>query len=192
MQFSADILPDDHRNFIHVGEPDAEEEDGPEDWADWSTREWILNVSMAVCLFGGGGYVLYRKGLDYWIQHPALTTGCVILFLLFSLSLAVNFEARLGRWRRDYDRLDHTALRDGFNLGEARFDLRPEGLGVTFALVRNLYAWQGFQAFNEGSDAFYLMFTEGDNIIVPKRAFRDEAARERFKDLVATRVGGGK
>ncbi len=189
MQFSADISPDDQRDFIaFLDERYAEENGGSQDRDPESARESVLALLAAVAFVGFAPYLIYSKGLDHWIQHPIYFTVLVIGLLFACLGLAVSWEHR--RW--DGDRLDHSALREGFNLGRARFDLRPEGLTVTFGLVRNFYAWEGFRDFGEGPDTFYLVFTKRDNIIVPKRAFTDEAAGESFKDLVASRIGDRK
>jgi hypothetical protein len=192
MQCSADISPDDQRDYIDFLDLASEEEVHAEDRADWSAREGVLTLLAVVAFVGFIGHLLYSKGLDHWIQHPIYLAVLVTGLLFACLCFGVTWEQREMRWRWDGDRLDHTALREGFNLGQARFDLRPEGLGVTFDVVRNCYAWQGFQSFGEGPNAFYLMFTKGDDIIVPKRAFMDEAARESFKEFAVSRIGDRK
>jgi hypothetical protein len=119
-----------------------------------------------------------------------ITTVLVILLLFICLFLPASIEAKGIRWPRGYDRLDHTALREGSKLGAARFDLRPESLGVSFALVRNVYAWQDVQGFDKGPEAFNLTLTESNGIFVPKRAIAHEAARESFKDFATSPIAG--
>lgn len=204
MQFSAEITRDDYRNYFDfIGSESFDLIESPTDQNELEDRAAELSrrrlfeiltlglvapATIGVLIFN---IVIFTPRLDFWVQNPGVATinGAMLLFLVFAWieGLEMFFRRCWGG-----DEIERSTLRDGFNLGHVGFDLQPEEICITFALIQDSYAWRGLDRFEDGPDAFYLFPGGSDGIIVPKRTFADESARDQFREFAVSRIGDRK
>jgi hypothetical protein len=64
-----------------------------------------------------------------------------------------------------------------------RLDVTPEGVTHASATARTQYSWDAFRAFGESANLFLMYTGEAFFVVVPKRAFRDQADADAFREF---------
>ena len=192
MQISTEITVDDHREFIHRVFNEGREGRNA-GWLRWEL--WLAAIFVIVPVlffFRSLASGLWHGGLVAVLMAEPVLLFYVLLGLV--LTVVVVFYLRwIGRMRRDLkavskdEAIDEAGLREGINLGPARFDADEAGIQVAVAESQSRYAWRAFREFMETKRNFYLMIDRGSMLIVPKRGV-DDALLSEFRTLVSCHV----
>ena len=182
---SAEILPEDHRDF-HLA---------------FSGGYRLSSRISFVVLLGIGLFIAVPGVLLIFHLIMLVGTGrggvllentqLLVLVLIGLLCVPVAL-AWLGDLRPilrsliqvSKSEIDPDALKSGVNLGAAHYVLGADGVTVRMDLHEETYGWSVFTGITETDSLFCLMLGKGRALILPKRVFDDEAARQAFRTTV--------
>lgn len=192
MQINTQISAEDHREFANAV-------DGVSRQKRAAGRASVILVAVSLFLIlAVVGFTVslarltYHGSLDVLLNSPVLVVLIVIGLLLLPVAFAwLRGSSRLRRNLKAAaaGEIDETCLRDGLNIGVARFELDDDSFHVTFELVQETLPWSMFQTLRETKGLLCLMIDKGSGYIVPKRAFDSNEALRDFKAMVTLRTG---
>jgi len=191
--FTTDIKYEDHQDFMRVVPPRP-----GQNAALLISHLFLIVVSVALLytlgLFAHSLADIWRQDrLDVLLDNTQLmllvAAGLLLLpiaaLFMRSAIRAVIQAPALART----DSIDKSLLRDGLNTGPARFEVLSDGLRITLPLEEEQFVWSAFQGIRESDNILALMLDDSSGVIVPKRAFGDDAAFRRFKSLAEREIG---
>lgn len=191
--FSTELTIEDHKDFTRICGP------RPGQRAVFVVLVLFLLVASvavlySVILFAISLAELWQQGhLDALLNDTGLLLSVaagllllpvVYLFIRTVIRLLIQTPAIFMT-----DSIDMSQLRDGLNTGQVRFEVVSDGLRITMSLEEEQFAWSAFQGVRESDHTLALMFDDRSGVIVPKRAFGDDRAFERFKSLAEWEIG---
>ncbi len=158
----------------------------------WFSYSMVLGMLAFVATLG---WALYQGAGDILWQDPVL----MALVLIGILLLPVGYTWLRGNHQlqrkienqneaRGGDAVDETLMRDGIDIGKARFEFDDDGVRATFSLLEEFFTWEAFQQLEETESNFLLMIDRGSALIVPKRAFSGSKGQQGFRTLVQSRM----
>ena len=106
-----------------------------------------------------------------------------VALLAYGLIWSVNHLSSLWH-RRRFARTFYSEANLATKLLPLQFELLPDRLTVSNAVLVHHYFWPGFQFLRETNDYFYLFFSPVSSLAVPKSAFDSETARQAFRDAI--------
>lgn len=189
MQLSAEILPEDYRNF-HLA---------------FSGRYRLSSrVSFLVLLVVGplaafmGLQFLFHLAMilgdgegGMLLGNTFLLVAVVIGLLSAPVALAYLIDLRpllASLMRSSRSEVDPAVLKAGVNVGPSHYAFGPDGVTVTMDLHEETYDWSAFTRLAETEALFCLMLGKDRALLFPKRSFEDETRLDDFRQHVQDKV----
>lgn len=193
MQLSVEILADDIRDFL-----DFLSGPGRQRFiAGIVTSVWVILLLVILVAFTqfvrSFGYaiesgVILDVLLHHWVLLAAILAVLLMPITFVFLRHGVRQLSELLKVVNKGD-LDQSVLRDGFFVGDACLEYDERGFKSSYALAEESYTWKAFERLAETERSLFLMIDDRSGLIVPKRAFPDEAAMNEFRAFAESRIG---
>jgi hypothetical protein len=141
-----------------------------------------LLISVLAAWFAGGSYLFTPRYFNWVVLGATLAAGLVV-FLVYPF---FSRRMTIGRIR--------TALMEGNNeslFGHQAVAISAEGIFAKNAGSESKIRWSAVQPLREGAEHFYLFMSATNALIIPKRCFKADEARDEFARLVESYRRGG-
>lgn len=188
---------DDHITAEHYREMFAAANPLNAKWAVWAIT--ALLAALCIGLVGAMGTFFYaavlvvmKKGLAGVIAEPTtllligagLLLTAAALFLMVHKRRALRFVWQLNSGP-DISDMD---LREGLNLGPARYTLSDQGIRVEMPLDTEEIKWSAFAHFRETANGIMLMFNRTNGMVMPTGQLVAAGTYDAACDIVSSQL----
>lgn len=132
----------------------------------------VLGISAVMLLASPEGLKVFQRIL---VQFFGVLVGCVVVVVLLLVNQALFPRQRLRKLYADSVRLRRSPQR--------RLSISQEGVLVQTAFEYSIVSWRGILSVERSERLICFFVDVRDALIVPLRAFSDEAALENFLTL---------
>ncbi|MEM8689093.1 MAG: YcxB family protein [Pseudomonadota bacterium] len=191
MTFEDHITADHYREMARLANPLNSK------WALWAVTAilWLVGLSVLAAMglfFYSAGLVVVRRGvLDAFADPTILLLICSGLLLSLGAGFVMAYKRAALKFfwsfRRTPD-ISDMDLREGLNLGPARYTLSDQGIKVEMALDTDEIRWTAFAHFRETANGIMLMLNRTNGMVVPTGGLLASGDYEAARDIVFAHV----
>lgn len=191
MTFDDHITADHYREMVQLANPLNSK---PALWAVTAIM-WMVGLSLIAAMaafYYSAVLVVIRQGLAGVSADPT-----ILLLILTGLMLSVGAGFVLAykraalkffwSFKRTPD-ISDMDLREGLNLGPARYTLSDKGIKVEMALDTDEIRWTAFSHFREAASGIMLMLNRTYGLVLPTGALMASGDYEAARDIVSAHV----
>jgi hypothetical protein len=126
----------------------------------------VVGIGLLMCYLIGYGF----PPPPIWLGYIGLIALAVIYFTPSSVH-----KQQMKQVLRIFQQEDHRK-----RLGPTKIELRPDGVAAASPIGATIFDWKAISAIVATSDYVFLHLDSLSALIVPRRAFADDAAFDRF------------
>ncbi|MEM1198279.1 MAG: YcxB family protein [Pseudomonadota bacterium] len=191
MTFEDHITADHYRELVTLANPLNSK------WALWAVTAimWLVALSLIAAMglfFYSAALVVMRQGLAGVFADP---TKLLLVCSGLALSVGAGFVLAYKRaamtffwsFKRSPD-ISDMDLREGLNLGPARYTLTDQGIKVEMALDTDELRWTAFTHFREAANGIMLMLNRTNGMVLPTGSLLASGDYEAARDIVSAHV----
>ena len=171
MTFEDHITPEHYRELLAAANPINAK------WSVWTTSAILIGVGLAVlgamgAFFYAAVVAVMKKGLAGTLAEPFtlfLISAGLVTCIAGLIVLAYKRNTLKLIWKNSIEPdIAEMDLREGLNLGPARYTLSDQGVRVEMPLDIDEIKWSAFINFRETANGLMLMFNRTHGMVVPK------------------------
>ena len=191
MTFDDQITADHYRELVRLSNPLNSK------FALWANFAMLGGIGLAIigamgAFFYTAAKTLMDAGLAGLIAHPSklLLIGAGLVLCLAAVVVLIYRRKMLQIiWKmNDKPDISELDLREGLNLGPARFTLSDKSVRVEMPLDSDEISWSAFSHFREAANGIMLMFNRTNGMVVPSGHLIAVGEYEAALSLVSTHV----
>ncbi len=191
MTFEDHITADHYREMVMLANPLNSK------WALWAVTAimWLVALSVVAAMgmfFYSAALVVMRQGFEGVFADPTLLLlVCSGLLLSVGAGFVLAYKRAAMKFFWSFKRapdISDMDLREGLNLGPARYTLTDQGIKVEMALDTDELRWTAFTHFREAANGIMLMLNRTNGMVLPTGGLLASGDYEAARDIVSAHV----
>ena len=191
MTFDDHITADHYREMVQLANPLNSK---PALWAVTAIM-WIVCLSLIAAMgafYYSAVLVVMRQGIaGVFADATTLLLICTGLLLTIGAGFVLAYKRAALQFFWSFKRapdISDMDLRDGLNLGPARYTLSDKGIKIEMALDTDEIRWTAFSHFREAASGIMLMLNRTNGLVLPTGVLTAAGDYEAARDIVSAHV----